>query len=72
MPKGSNGQKRPAEAIGCAVMVGQLANGEISEELREPSVKARAASEGGKARAASMTAEQRSENARRAAAGRWS
>jgi hypothetical protein len=34
MPKGPNGQKRPADAIGLAVMVGKIATGEI-EEKRE-------------------------------------
>ena len=71
MPKGPSGQTRPADAIGCAVMVAQLATGEITENLKEPSGKVRSGLAGGKARAANMTPEQRSENARRAAAGRW-
>lgn len=31
MPKGPNGQKRPADAIGLAVMIGKIATGEITE-----------------------------------------
>jgi len=31
MPKGPQGQKRPADAIGLAVMVGKIATGEIDE-----------------------------------------
>ena len=39
MPRGPQGQKRPADAIGCAVMVGRIATGEITEVLKEPSGK---------------------------------
>ena len=31
MPKGPQGQKRPADAIGLAVMVGRIATGEIED-----------------------------------------
>jgi hypothetical protein len=31
MPKGPTGQKRPADAIGLAVMIGKIATGEIEE-----------------------------------------
>jgi hypothetical protein len=31
MPKGPNGQKRPADAIGLAVMIGKIATGEVVE-----------------------------------------
>jgi hypothetical protein len=31
MPKGPQGQKRPAHAIGLAVMVGKIATGEIED-----------------------------------------
>lgn len=32
MPKGPRGEKRPADAIGAAVMVGRIATGEIEDE----------------------------------------
>ena len=32
MPKGPNGQKRPADAIGLAVMIGRIATGEIEKK----------------------------------------
>ena len=36
MPKGPQGQKRPADAIGLAVLIGKIATGEVTEEsLRE-------------------------------------
>ncbi len=74
MPKGPKGEKRPADAIGAAVKVAKIATGEIEEELDDEG-KNKAAIElgrkGGKARAAKMTPERRSEIARKAAAKRW-
>ena len=68
MPRGPNGEKRPAHAVGCAVHVMKIATGEIEEELEaKPSRKAN----GGRARAASMTPEERKELARKAAWARW-
>lgn len=75
MPKGPKGQKRPADVIGNAVRVMQIATGEAEEEFdddgKDPAAKALGA-KGGKARAAKLTPEQRSEIARKAAAKRWS
>jgi hypothetical protein len=31
MPTGPQGQKRPADAIGCAVLVAQIATGEVQD-----------------------------------------
>ena len=74
MPKGPKGEKRPADAVGAAVMVAKIATGEI-EEMTDDDGKDQAAVElgrkGGKARAAKLTAEQRREIARKAAAARW-
>jgi len=71
MPRGPQGQRRPAEAIGCAIMVGRLAIGEITEELKEPSGKVRSGKAGSKARAANLTQEERTPIANKAAARRW-
>lgn len=75
MPKGPKGEKRPADVIGAAVMVAKIATGEI-EDTPEDDGKNKAAQElgrkGGKARATKLTAEERAEIARRAAATRWS
>ncbi len=35
MPTGPKGQKRPADAIGLAVMVGRIATGEVVDHERE-------------------------------------
>ena len=32
MPKGSNGEKRPADAISLAAIIGKIATGEIEDE----------------------------------------
>ena len=75
MPKGPKGEKRPADVIGAAVKVMQIATGEISEDLDDDG-KNKAAVElgrkGGTARAKNLTKEQRAEIARKAAKARWS
>ena len=74
MPKGPQGQKRPADVIGNAVRVMRIATGEEVEEFdddgKDPAAKALGA-KGGRARAKKLTPEQRSEIARKAAAKRW-
>lgn len=70
MPKRPQGQERPADVIGNAIMVARLAIGEI-EELKEPSGRVRSGVAGAKARAESMTKEERSAAAKQAAAARW-
>jgi hypothetical protein len=54
MPKGPQGQKRPADVIGAAIRVARIATGEIEEDLTpEPrSAAAELGSKGRKARAA--------------------
>lgn len=75
MPKGPNGERRPADAIGLAVLVGRIATGEVDDNAvddgKDPAAKALGA-RGGKARAASMTDEERANVAKKAAAARWS
>jgi hypothetical protein len=74
MPKGPRGEKRPADVIGAAVKVMRIATGEETEELETNRAKIAAAelgARGGKARAAKITAERRSEIAKKAAAKRW-
>ena len=72
MPKGPQGQKRPADAVGLAVLIGRIATGEAEDESEElASSAARLGSKGGKKRAENMTAERRREVAQAAAAKRW-
>lgn len=74
MPKGPRGEKRPADVIGGAIKVARIATGE-DEDTIEDDGKDKAAQalgkKGGKARAEKLTAEQRKEIARKAAAKRW-
>ena len=74
MPKGPKGEKRPADVIGAAVKVMQIATGEIEEDIDDAG-KNKAAVElgrkGGQARAKKLTTERRREIARKAAKTRW-
>ena len=72
MPKGPRGEKRPADAIGLAVMIGKIATGEIKDDAdAAKSAAAQLSSLGGKKRAANMTPERRKEIAQKAAQSRW-
>jgi len=72
VPKGPNGQKRPADAIGLAVMIGKIATGEIEDERESLSnAAAEMGRKGGKARAVSISSERRREIAREGATARW-
>ena len=73
MPKGPQGQWRPADPNACAVHVGRILTGEIGETF-EPLVDQRRPpnpAAGGKARAAKLSPEERSASAKRASAARW-
>jgi len=73
MPKGPKGERRPADVIGVAVMVGRIAIGEIADKKRDPGVEAnrKGGLKGGKARAQVLSAEQRKAIAKKAAESRW-
>ena len=74
MPKGPQGQQRPADVNKRAVMIARIATGEI-EDAPPDDGKNKAAQElgrmGGKARAAALGKRKRKEIARKAAASRW-
>jgi hypothetical protein len=70
MPKGPKGERRPADAIGNAVMIARIATGEIQDNKKSGRVKSGQA--GAKARAQNLTSEQRSDIAKKAANARWS
>ena len=66
--------KAPADVVGNAVRVMQIATGEVEEkyEAKKPySAAAELRRLGGKSRAKKLTSEQRSETARKAAITRW-
>lgn len=71
MPTGPNGEKRPADVVGCAVTVMRIATGEMEEtEYKQPG-KRKGGKEGGKVRAKTLTKEERQAIARQGAAARW-
>ncbi len=57
MPRGPQGQKRPADAIARAVMVAQIATGEIEDDGYESNHPRGSA--GGAARSASLSSKER-------------
>nr|VFJ59215.1 MAG: hypothetical protein BECKFM1743A_GA0114220_102326 [Candidatus Kentron sp. FM]VFJ60296.1 MAG: hypothetical protein BECKFM1743C_GA0114222_102702 [Candidatus Kentron sp. FM]VFK12537.1 MAG: hypothetical protein BECKFM1743B_GA0114221_102477 [Candidatus Kentron sp. FM] len=69
MPRGPQGQKRPADAIGLAVMVAKIATGEIEDNKKSGRV--RSGKAGGAARAGSLTPDARQAIALKAANTRW-
>jgi hypothetical protein len=71
MPKGPQGQKRPADVIGAAVMVARIATGEVEDKITQKAYTREAGRIGGKARAVKLSAKKRKEIARKAAKVRW-
>lgn len=78
MPRGPKGEKRPADAIGAAIMVARISVGDLDEKRDESpkdsaavSLGRRGGLKGGKARAAKMSPGQRTEIAKKAARARW-
>lgn len=70
MPVGPQGQKRPADAIGLAVMVGRIATGEIGEDGYAASSN-QIGRAGGEARSRALSATRRREIAKAGAEARW-
>ncbi|MCC0003464.1 MAG: RNA-binding protein [Methylobacteriaceae bacterium] len=70
MPKGPQGQRRPADTVQAAIMVAKIATGEI-DETPAPSKKVNSGKAGAAARARNTTPEQRSAIAKKAAGKRW-
>ena len=73
MPKGPRGEKRPADVIGNAVRVMQIATGEVEETLRDPALDyaRKGGLKGGAARAAKLSKQRKSAIAKKAARTRW-
>jgi len=75
VPKGPQGQRRPADTVSNAIRVAKILTGEIEEDTGQDDGKDKNAQalgrKGGAARAKSMTPERRAEIAKKAAAKRW-
>jgi hypothetical protein len=70
VPRGPQGQERPADAVALAVTVGRIATGEVEDDVAA-GVSKRGA-QGGLARSAALPPQRKSEIARAASAARWS
>jgi len=68
---GPRGEKRPADAIGRAVMVAKIATGQIEDSRELSSAAAEMGRKGGKKRAENLSPDRKKEIARKAAAKRW-
>lgn len=73
MPKGPQGQKRPGDVIGAAIMVGRIATGEIEDTGVNPANehRVRGGQRGGASRATKLSSDERREIAQKAAKARW-
>lgn len=71
MPKGPNGQKRPADCVGMSVMVARIATGEEQDTSYVSKNRRKSGVAGAKARMETLSAERRSEIATQAAEVRW-
>ncbi len=73
MPKGPQGQKRPADVIGNAVRIMQIATGEVVEAAPDAGKEyaRKGGLIGGPKRAAKLTKKRRAEIASKAARARW-
>ncbi|MCY4460531.1 MAG: hypothetical protein OXC26_09090 [Albidovulum sp.] len=71
MPKGPNGERRPADVIGCAVSVARIATGEIEDSGYRQPAKRKGGLAGAKARELATTNEERRAIGKLAAEKRW-
>jgi hypothetical protein len=74
MPKGPQGQKRPADVVSNAIMVARIATGEVEDRVESDPARELArkgGAKGGRARAKALTPKQRAEIAKVAAEARW-
>ena len=71
MPKGPNGQHRPADSIGMSVMVAKIATGEEEDTSYASKNRRKSGVAGAKARMEATSAGERSEIATKAAEARW-
>ena len=71
MPRGPQGQRRPADTVGCAITVARIATGEIDDSAFHQSGKVRSGRAGAAARTKNLSSDRRTEIAKRAAMKRW-
>lgn len=76
MPKGPKGEKRHADTVQNAMLIGRIATGDVEDtpdkNPHASEIGRKGGLRGGRARADKLTQEERSESARNAARARWS
>ncbi|TFV72337.1 RNA-binding protein [Bradyrhizobium frederickii] len=71
MPKGPKGEKRHADTVQNAVLIGRIATGEVEDRHSKAPNRAKGGKIGGKARSEKLSPADRVEIARKAAHKRW-
>ena len=71
MPRGPKGEKRKADVVGNAVLIGRIATGEVVDTLGKSPNRAKGGKAGGRARARTLSPSKRKEIAKKAAESRW-
>lgn len=71
MPKGPKGEKRHADVVKNAVLIGRIATGDAQDDKPPSSAAAELGRKGGKARADALSPQKRSDIAKKAADKRW-
>jgi hypothetical protein len=71
MPKGPKGEKRHADTVQNAMLIGRIATGEVDDTPSKAPNRAKGGKAGGKARSEALSPEDRSKIAKKAAAKRW-
>jgi hypothetical protein len=71
MPRGPKGEKRPADVIGAAILVGRIATGDAEDKPSKAPNRAKGGKAGGAARAKTLSPEERKKISQKAAVTRW-
>ena len=71
MPKGPRGEKRHADTVQNAVLIGRIATGEIEDPSGPAPNRAKGGQIGGKARAEALSKDRRQQISKKAAESRW-
>jgi len=71
MPKGPKGEKRHADTVQNAMLIGRIATGDVEDAPSKAPNRAKGGKVGGKARAERLSPEERSSVAKKAADKRW-
>jgi hypothetical protein len=71
MPKGPRGEKRHADTVQNAMLIGRIATGDVEDAPSAAPNRAKGGKIGGKARAKALSPTERTDIARKASESRW-